>query len=346
MSKVDRALVRSLKLHEWPMADQVTWAEVRRPHGRLTLGGSAAHLSLTTQNDLARRYGLFLDHASRAWGQLDITGTAVSSVTPDRVETYVAELQRRVASVTVHGSIAKLRRMAEYLNPQTCYRWLQDIENDCAFKMIPTSKFNRIVETKMIVEAGLALMEEAKITKTRTSLQCAQSYRNGLMIALLALCPIRLKNFSGLIMDKNFIKLDESWIIVLGAKDTKERRPDERPIPPFLSRHIETYLKTYRPVFGYAGPEIWVGAYGKPLSYLAVERIVTETTRQTLGIALCPHLFRSCAASSAYMHARSTPTLASAVLNHRGAKTTQEHYNRSKCAFYGRGFQKMLENTP
>jgi integrase len=344
MGKQVKPLVRSLKPHEWPMADQAAWAKARRPHGRLTLGGSAAHLSITTQNDLARRHGLFLEHVSRALGELDPTGSPAGLVTRGRVETYVAELKLRVSTVTVYGSIAKLRRMAEYLAPKANYDWLRDIENDCALEMIPASKFNRMVETERIVEAGFALMEEAEITKTRTQLQRARNYRNGLMISMLALCPIRLKNLTSLTIDKNLIKLGEAWLIVLGAKDTKERRPDERPIPTILSRHIGIYLNTYRPAFSYTGKELWVGTYGRPLSYSAVERIVTETTRQTLGIPISPHLFRSCAASSAYMHARATPNLASAVLNHRGSRTTQEHYNRSKSAFYGHEFGSLLDN--
>ncbi|MEP7172324.1 MAG: site-specific integrase [Aestuariivirga sp.] len=336
--------MRSLKPDEWPMADQAAWAEVRRLPGRLTCGGSASHLSVTTLNDLARRYGLFLEQVSRALGKLDPTGSPAGLVTRGAVETYVAELKLRVSTVTVYGSIAKLRRMAEFLAPKTNYDWLRDIENDCALEMIPASKFNCIVGTERIVEAGFALMEEAEITKTRTPLQRAQGYRNGLMISILALCPIRLKNLASLTIDKNFIKLGENWLIVLGADDTKERRPDERPVPNFLSRHIGVYLKTHRPTFSYAGKELWVGTYGRPLSYSAVERIVTETTRQTLGIPISPHLFRSCAASSAYMHARATPNLASAVLNHRGSRTTQEHYNRSKSAFYCHEFGSLLDN--
>ena len=345
MGKLENPLVRSLKLHEWPMADQAAWFQVRRPPGRLTLGGSAAHLGITTQNDMARRYGLFLEHVIRELGKLDTTGTPAGSVTRDHVESYVAELNLRVSTVTVHGSIAKLRRMAEYLDPHTDYGWLRDIENDCALEMIPASKFNRIVETDRIVEAGLALMEEVEITKTRTRLQRAQSYRNGLMIALLALCPIRLKNLSSLTIDKNFVKLGKGWLIVLGAKDTKERRPDERPIPPFLTQCIEIYLNTYRPTFSYAGKELWVGIYGVPLSYSGVERIVTETTRQTLGIPISPHLFRSCAASTAYMHGNDFPHLATALLNHRGSTTTQEHYVRSRSSFYCEEYRKLLDNV-
>ena len=85
MSNRGKTLVHSLKPEEWLLCDQLAWTEVRRAHGRLTLGGSAAHLSMTTQDDLASRYGLFLDHIRRVSGQLDATKGPAAYVT---VSTY------------------------------------------------------------------------------------------------------------------------------------------------------------------------------------------------------------------------------------------------------------------
>ncbi len=345
MGKPPHGTVRSLKPEEWPLPDQEAWKWACRPNGRLTRGGNAAHLSPATRADLECRYGLFLNYVMRTSG-LVMGGNPGSSVTSDLVSGYVAELEKRVASVTVHGSIAKLRRMTQLLDPAADLKWLSDIENDLALDMTPASKFNRVVESEIIVLAGLALMEEAMDAITRTPLQRARAYRNGLMISLLALSPIRLKNFSSLTLDRDFIQIGADWCIALSARETKERRPDERPIPPFFTRYIDAYLKIYRPTFGYAGKELWVGIYGMPLSYLGVERIVTETTRQTLGIPISPHLFRACGASTAYMHGGTRPNLASALLNHRDPKITQEHYNRSRSAFYGRAFEKLLDTTP
>ena len=298
---------------------------------------------MTTQDDLASRYGLFLDHIRRVSGQLDATKGPAAYVTSEYVHPYIAELRKRVSSVTLHGSIAKLRRMAELLKPEADFDWLSEIENDLALDMIPASKFDRIIETDRIVLAGLALMEEAKNTITRTRLQRAQVYRNGLMIALLAMCPIRLKNLSNLTIGKNFVKIGEGWCIALSAKETKERRADERPVPTLLTRYIDTYLKTYRPAFGDFGQQIWLGRDG-PLTYHGVERIITDTTRMTLGIPISPHLFRSCAASTAYMHGNDFPHLATALLNHRGLKTTQDHYIRSRSSFYCQEYGKLLDN--
>ena len=53
-------------------------------------------------------------------------------MTPDRVDRFLAELQARVGSVTVYGSIYKLRRMAELLAPGRDFTWLTEIEKDLA----------------------------------------------------------------------------------------------------------------------------------------------------------------------------------------------------------------------
>jgi hypothetical protein len=69
----------------------------------------------------------------------------------------------------------------------------------------------------------------------RTALQRATQYRNGLMIALLACCPIRLKNFAALTIGSSIVQVEDSWWIVLTEEDTKEKRPDERRVPDILT---------------------------------------------------------------------------------------------------------------
>jgi hypothetical protein len=88
----------------------------RRPAERLKRGGAASHMKDIRFRDLARRYGYFLDYVQRTEG-LDLSAAAAAYVTPDRVNAFVAELQARVGSVTVYGSIYKSCRMAQVLDP-------------------------------------------------------------------------------------------------------------------------------------------------------------------------------------------------------------------------------------
>ena len=71
----------------------------------------------------------------------------------------------------------------------------------------------------------------------------ARMFRNGLMVALLAYCPIRLKNFAALEIGRSFVNVDGTWWIVLTAAETKEKREDERPVAEDLTNSIERYLR-------------------------------------------------------------------------------------------------------
>src|SRR5664279_1244739 len=103
--------VRSLPISMWPRADRAAWELACIPSNRLRRGGRAGHLKAVTQKDLASRYGLYLDHLDRHQ-RLALNAAAGSQVTAAQVDAYAAELKSRVSSVTVYGSISKLRTAA------------------------------------------------------------------------------------------------------------------------------------------------------------------------------------------------------------------------------------------
>jgi site-specific recombinase XerD len=314
---------------------------------RLRAGGRASHLKPVTRDDLARRYGYFLDFLARS-GRLDAIATAGAQVTLANVDPFIAELKARVSSVTLHGTIYKLRRITEIIAPERDLSWLGEIEKDLSLMMKPRPKHGRLVMADVLVEAGLTLMAEAGAADHRTALQRAAQYRNGLMVALLACCPIRLKNFAALTLGQSFVQAADRWWIVLDAAETKEGRADERPVQAFLTDWIEGYLLRHRPVLGrYAKlpKALWLSANdGKPMSYLGVEGTVTKTTTVTVGISISPHLFRASAATSAAIHAGATPHLASAILDHRDPTTTQKHYNRATSLSAGKSYLAVIDS--
>ncbi len=197
------------------------------------------------------------------------------------------------------------------------------------------------------------------------------------MVALLALCPIRLKNFAALELPASLRRVGTRWWIVLDRKDTKSGRPDERRAPRELDAAIEAYLLVHRPVLAatrhgagieFPGPgdrianrpsgqapcddplanitgPLWLSSNtGERMSYSAVERAITETTRLALGVAISPHLFRSCAATAIYTHAGDNRNLASGVLQHIDQRVTKEHYNRASSVSAARQYAEILKS--
>jgi integrase len=356
--------VRSLPVQDWSTADRLGWEAACQPGKRLVRGGAAAHLAPVTQADLANRYGLYLDFLDRS-GRLDLAADEGALVTPEAIAAFIVELQNRVSSVTVSRTIYKVRRAAECIAPYRDFAWLAEIGKDLALLERPKEDFGRDVSPERLVEAGLTLIREAESDTTGSWLRRALLVRNGLMVALLAPCPIRLRNFATLEIGRSFLRTDKGWWIVLD--DTKSRRPDHRPVPSFLTGFIESYLNAYRPVLhrsstrrseaslvpGLSAPStaglltestsaLWVGQLGRPLTYNAVERLITETTLMTLCVPVNPHRFRKSAATSAALHAPQSPHLGSALLQHADPRETEESYNRASSLSVAQDFTALI----
>jgi len=341
-----RSQVRSLSIDSWPSADRDAWIAACRPSQRLMRGGPGAHMKPITLADLARRYGYLLDFLDRA-GLLDRGAAAANQVTPENVAAYIEELGERVSSVTTYGSIYKLRRASQLLDPRRDFRWLIELEKDLALVMRPRSKADRLVLAEVLVECGLTLMAEAEGSTTLSRLAQARQFRNGLMVAMLALHPIRLKNFASLEIGGNIVEIDGWWWIALSGIETKERRPDERRIDETIAPALSKYLIQYRPTLARKSGQsraLWLSSNdGLPMTYNAVAAAIERTTRMAIGAGVSPHMFRTAAASSAAVHADHNPHLGSALLHHRDKRVTEEHYNRASSLSAAKAFRQLIK---
>jgi integrase len=279
--------------------------------------------------------------------RLELHRGAATQVTLPHVEAYIVDLKARVRSVTVWNCIYKLRRAAQLLAPTVDFSWLAEIEKDLALEMEPRSKLDRLVLTGRLVEAGLTLVAEAQEFAT-TDLARARGVRNGLMVALLALCPIRLKNFAGLEIGDTFKEVDGSWWIALPGHLTKSRRPDERRVPAQLNPFIELYLNQSRPLLLKSSQPtnaLWISSTTSGrMTTKNLGTLISKITLETIGVDVSPHLFRTAAASTAAAYGGNTPHLASAVLNHTDPHVTEEHYNRATSIGASRTYAEIISS--
>jgi integrase len=337
---------RSLPIVEWPASDRFGWAHACQPTQRLKRGGAASHLAPVSQADIANRYGLYLDFLQRH-GWLDPAKGAMTLVTPENINGFISELQARVRSVTIWNSVYKLRRAAQLIAPDTDFEWLAEIEKDIALVMVPRSKTDRLVLTERLVEAGLTLIREAEIYG-KTAVSRAIGVRNGLLVALLALHPIRVKNFVALTIGETFINVDGRWWLHVPSDVTKSHRVDERQVPEFITGAINRYIETHRPIpcGGDAGHRaLWVSSTTRrQLTTKNLGTLISKLTCETLGVDVSPHLFRTAGASTAAIYGSNHPHLASALLNHRDPRVTEEHYNRAMGLSAGEEYANITDS--
>jgi integrase len=324
-------------------ADRRAWEDTCRPGCRLKAGGAASALAQASRNDFATAYGAFLAFL-QGTDRLDRDQSAAAQVTKPNVEAYITDLTTRVSSVTVHIYVYHMRRAAQLLAPTTDFSWLAEIEKDLALVMQPRSKYDRLVFSGRLVEAGLTLVAEAQ-EFARNDLARARGVRNGLMIALLALCPIRRKNFAALEIGHTFKQVEGRWWIAVPGLSTKTRRPDERCVPELLNSPIEMYLNQTRPVLlgSNSTNALWISSNtGGPMTENNLSTLISTVTLETIGVAVSPHLFRTAAASTAAAYGSNTPHLASALLNHTDPRVTEEHYNRASSAHASRMYAEII----
>ncbi len=139
-------------------------------------------------------------------GRLDPRADAGTQVAPEAIAPLIAELKARVSSVTLSKTIYKVRRAAECIAPHLDLAWLAEIGKDLALLERPKEDFARIVAPERLVEAGLTLIREAERDTKGSRLKRAVVVRNGLMVALLAFCPVRLRNFASLKIGQTFVR--------------------------------------------------------------------------------------------------------------------------------------------
>ena len=74
-----------------------------------------------------------------------------------------------------------------------------------------------------------------------------------------------------------------------------------------------------------------------------VGALISQTTEQTIGIRISPHLFRTAGATTAAEATGDMPQLASALLGHKHPRITEEHYNRSSSLAASRRYVELVQ---
>jgi integrase/recombinase XerD len=215
----------------------------------------------------------------------------------------------------VIARIIELKVTASIMDPGRDWSWIYRLASSMRVRHKPARpKRHRLVHIERLLNLGLDLMEEAN--NETTTLRRFRTYRDGLMIGLLASRQLRLRNFAGLILDRTLVQRGDGWWIQIPAAETKTKDPIEEPWPEMLVPHLQTYLADHRSGIaalrgssaGAIREALWLSMYGPPMTDNGIYDRIVARTREGLGQPINPHLFRDCAATSVAID--DLPTLA------------------------------------
>lgn len=341
---------RSIPLAQWPLADRVAWTEALAPGDILEPGGPASLWRPATVKEFQRIYGRYLGFLTRA-GWLDPAVGPSARFTPEIVAPFVEELRWLNAPCTVVSQIASLYSIIHALNPVGDYAWLKRISLNLATRAVARrNKAVLVVGSDELVGLGIQIMADA--AREGDPIEIAVRRQSGLMIALLALIPLRKSNFASIEIGRHLRTIGEMAFLVFPGTEMKNHEPLRAPVPPELMPALRRHLEVDRPVLAAVtsklsrrrppGDALWLSRCGSALHKATIYNLITDLTRAHFGHAIHPHLFRDCAATTIAEEDAAHVGIIPAVLGHTCDETSARHYNHACGYEAARRHQQVL----
>ena len=339
---------RCKPLDEWPAADRALWQAALMPGDLFDDGGARAGHSEISNRNAVYGYGRWLTWLDRH-GLLDAANPPADRITAARVQVYVADLEQHNSTQTVLNRLQELHAVAVVMDPDRNWSWIHRVHSYVRTRHRPARpKSARLVPVSELFKLGMRLMAAAEQKATRA--KRAMLFRNGLIIALLATRPLRLRNLAGLVLDSTLVLRGNRWWIQIPASETKTKKEIDVPWPEALVPSLETYLGRHRPVLASmwrgsvrpVGQALWVSTDGSPMGRQTIYATIVASTRDGLGRRINPQLVRDCAVTSIAIEAPDDIGIASPLLGHQGSATTEKYYNQARGIEAARRLQKVV----
>jgi site-specific recombinase XerD len=182
-----------------------------------------------------------------------------------------------------------------------------------------------------LVDLGFRLMAGATDTG---DIDHARVFRDGLIIAFLALHPIRRRNLVNFELGKNLLRQGAGYMVSFAGIQTKNGAPLDLPLAEILVEPMNQYLDLWRSVLvaskgrwmSPVGSRVWVSSDGSPLSEEGISGRIELHTREAFGKAINPHAFRDASATTLTVADPARVRVAVPLLGHRSLATTEKHY--------------------
>src|SRR3984893_2345431 len=242
--EMSRTTRMHLPFDDWPAEDRIQWESAFKTGDPFDESGPGAHLAESTPRVQRESYARFL-------GFISTHRQDLMHLPPhariDRlvVAAYVAWRRHFCGDVTVGNDIDHLRGALKLICPGVDWSWLLTITKRIAAAAPRRHPKYHLVTSDRLYALGLELMDGA-ITDAGAAKHMSKAhafqYRDGLIIALRALIPLRRRTLVAMRIGSHLVKTGDLWGLDITAADTKNRRPLDYPIPTELSVRIDLYL--------------------------------------------------------------------------------------------------------
>jgi len=345
-----RAPNMQLAYDAWPEEDRKRWSAANKPGADpFDDCGGAAHLADTSRRALQASYGRVLGFLA-AKHPLLLDRPPEARLDRKMIEQYVAFRRPSCSESAIATDLHHLRLALGFICPTADWSWLRAIIKRIAAQAVRKPERYHLVTSEQLYALGLGLMDRAIANASESAhaaKECALDYRDGLIIAFLALIPLRRRTLAALRIGKHLVKSGELWSLDIPAEDNKTKRPLEYEISAHLSGRIDLYVAQYRSrIAGAAAHDgLWACNFGRPMDAGTIYDMVRRRTREAFGRPVNLHRFRHAAASLWSSQDPANVRGAKDLLGQASFGTTERHYIMAQSRIAGRALAHAVEKV-
>lgn len=336
----------ALKHAAWPQPDQILWSGLFRKGHPLDEAGPLSHLSPVSIIAMEATWGHWLGWVARERPEL-LNLEPLTRAAPVNLQAWLgtmAHLVPATASFRINGVLRVLRTLAPPEAVET-HRKLARHYQRITDATPSHRKQGRIVETGVLVDAGVTHYLQHRDLASG-SIRSARACRDALMITLLALMPMRRRAFAHLELGRSLQRTASGWRVVLEASDLKYGQYWEATVPEPAASLLGHYVDVIRPRLKVVGAtdfgRLWLTKNGTPYKEGHLGVWIKGLTFRLIGVAISPHLFRDCAATTMALSSAKDARGIRALLGHASERTAERHYNQASAMEAGRELQDIV----
>ncbi len=319
--------------HAWPDADRALWeAATTQAAHVFDDPGALAHLRAPSLAIIAGSYCIWLRWLREVDPEALLLAPAQRG-SPERLVAWTESLKSTglapmSRSMRLEGALRLMMAAAPELD-WTRHKRLRVRVRREAFRHYGQRKEGRILPTEVLLQVGLDLagtLDDEALTQAHAM----SARRDGLMVAFLALLPLRAASFTTLELGRSVLRTGEGWTIAIEGDRMKAGRPWEAPLPRQLAEPFTRYIDEVRPWLlartGASHDWLWVNDQGNSWTNCSLSVRIGDLTEALTDVRVPPHFFRDALATTLVRASPEAARLIRAILGHADYRTSERHY--------------------
>ena len=169
-------------------------------------------------------YGIWLGFLSANYPER-LAYSPAGRIDPDLAAEYVIWRRQTCGAAALASDLDRLRLAITNMCPGADLSWLLLIAKRLANQKTLKPAKSRLVTSEQLYALGIELMDGAEQSDPVRKLD-AFRYRDGLIIALLALIPLRRRTVAALRIGQHLLKSGDLWVIDIPAQRHQDKTGD------------------------------------------------------------------------------------------------------------------------